>query len=466
MAVFFPPARNRSEPVFERISTTRPSLALRVVSTAYLYDALPPGGYIQVPPPDMEVDEDLILPVGPPQDPNQPLHPDEQVFATHRRHSDFDFATLVRDRARALQFFRWHEHVRQQYSKLVAHPNDMPTAVTNEVGMILPAVRPIYPFDASEIPTDTATHLKEIRRESPLVTAGIAEPFERSKSFTLKIQNILSEGSERGICTVYRCQIASIDDNPVSSPFLCLKLFDDRFQPLQSPNEDHEELDELLPRWFDPVVIAEMYALNEAFAYDKLRPAQGSVVPWFYGTHQFTLPDGTVLYGLLLEYIEGWGLDSDFAKELSRDRQVTMIQSCRHAARVLDVADVSQRDWHAGQILLYTNPTTKLDHAVLIDFASTTQTWEPDELNYIHNYFGVLRVLLGREGEGGFDPELVWEHYREPDDWDPVIAWFPTRPWSKEGRFVQAREMFPYISSAYLLYFFFSFALLSACDLP
>lgn len=158
--------------------------------------------------------------------------------------------------------------------------------MTNEVGQIVPSIRPIYPFDASEIPPDTMTHLGRIQRESPLLAAGIAESFERSKSFTLRIQNVLSEGSERGICTVYRCQIISIDNNIVPSPSLCLKLFDDRFQPLQGPDEDEEVDDEFLPRWFDPLVIAETYALNEAFAYDKLRAVQGSLVPWFYGTHQ------------------------------------------------------------------------------------------------------------------------------------------------------------------------------------
>jgi hypothetical protein len=54
---------------------------------------------------------------------------------------------------------------------------------------------------------------------------------------------------------------------------LCLKLFDDRFQPLQSPDEDDEELnDDTLPQWFVPVICAETYALNEVFAYDKLLP--------------------------------------------------------------------------------------------------------------------------------------------------------------------------------------------------
>ena len=119
------------------------------------------------------------------------------------------------------------------------------------------------------------------------MTAGVAESFKRRKCFTLKIQDIVTEGSERGICTVYRCEITSIDNVPVSISPLCLKLFDDRFQSLQSPDEGDEEFnDDLLPRWFDPVIYAERYALNEAFAYDKLLPVQGSIIPWFYGTHQ------------------------------------------------------------------------------------------------------------------------------------------------------------------------------------
>jgi hypothetical protein len=143
---------------------------------------------------------------------------------------------------------------------------------------------PIYPLDTSEIPTDTTAHLKATRRESPLVTAEIAESFGQSKSFKLRIQSILTDGSKHDLYTVYRCEITSIDDNPVSSPSLCLKLFDDRFQPLPSPIGDVEDLD--VPRWFDTVIFAEVYALDEAFAYDKLRPVQGSVVPWFYSTYQ------------------------------------------------------------------------------------------------------------------------------------------------------------------------------------
>ena len=125
----------------------------------------------------------------------------------------------------------------------------------------------------------------------------------------------------------------------------------------------------------------------------------------------------------------------------------SQIQSCRHAARILDVADVAQRDWHNEQVMLYTNPSSKLDHAVLIDFASTTQTWESHELNPVQNYFDLLHVLLGRQGAVGLDPDLVWKHYGEPDDWDPVQAWIPMSEGGEELRVVTAKDMFPYILS-------------------
>jgi hypothetical protein len=155
--------------------------------------------------------------------------------------------TLLRDRARALQFFRWKEQVQRRCLKVVAHANDTLTALTNEVGFIVPDVHPLYPFDASEFPPDTANHLTSIQRESPLAKGSLDKYLEQSKSFTLKIQNILAEGSPRIMCTVYRCQITSIDDTPVLSPSLCLKLFDDRFQRLPSPDEEDDELDERVP---------------------------------------------------------------------------------------------------------------------------------------------------------------------------------------------------------------------------
>jgi hypothetical protein len=73
-----------------------------------------------------------------------------------------------------------------------------------------------------------------------------------------------------------------IDDNPVTSPHLCLKLFDNRFQLLDIPNEEDEcyKRDDLIPRWFEPV--AEDCAINEA----QTSSTTATVIPWFYGNHQ------------------------------------------------------------------------------------------------------------------------------------------------------------------------------------
>ena len=40
---------------------------------------------------------------------------------------------------------------------------------------------------------------------------------------------------------------------------------------------------------------------------------------------QFTLPSGMILYGILMEYVEGSRLDSDFARKLSPESQIKMV---------------------------------------------------------------------------------------------------------------------------------------------
>ena len=293
---------------YERVKTTEFSLALRVITAAYLDDELPARVFLNCPDVDNGIDTDLVFPEGPHQDPSPHALPtDQTVFTTCHRHSDFDIATLVRDPKRVSQFFRWKEHVRSHHSKIVAHSNDILTGVTNEIGMQLePFPRPLFPLELSDIPRETMSHLEEIQRESPLVAAGIADVLEKSKRFSLKIQDIIAKGTGHGFCTVYRCEITSIDDQPIMwCPPLCLKLFDDRFQSLSisdiypffdldnadcqlqlSHIPDERDSDEFLHHLFYRMSFAEVCALKETLAYKKLQQVQGSIVPWFYGTHQ------------------------------------------------------------------------------------------------------------------------------------------------------------------------------------
>lgn len=95
-------------------------------------------------------------------------------------------------------------------------------------------------------------------------------------------------------------------------------------------------------------------------------------------------------------------------------------------------------------MILTTNPRTQVDHAVFIDFAMATQTWEPDEVNYLANCHDVFRILLGGEGDVGIDPELVWQYYDKPDAWH-IGTYVATTP-KGESRAVGTDNMFPFIT--------------------
>lgn len=323
-----------------------PALALRAICAATIHESTITGIFIDTPGTDLVPysDPDLILPEGPPQDPDQPLLPDEEVFRTHRRFSEFDKVTLVRDSARALQFFRWHAFVRSNYPTLVLGPGDTVSSNSFITPETPEGFKPLYPFDWDDLPPDTSAHVRAIQRECPVEAAGLADALKGSKSIKLKIMDAISKGTDRGCATVYRGELTSIDNNPVSmSAQLCLKLFDDRFTRLYYPGGDEGELDEKpLHCWFDYVRAAETKAWSEHCAYEKLRPVQGTVVPWYYGVyevrpnffggcsiltlHQFALPDQTTLYGILMEYIPGNTLNSDFTRTLSSERQIGIVR--------------------------------------------------------------------------------------------------------------------------------------------
>ena len=57
---------------------------------------------------------------------------------------------------------------------------------------------------------------------------------------------------------------------------------------------------------------------------------------------------------------------------------ILQMTSIRHGLRVMQCADISQHDWHGGQILCNFPPSSQA-HAVLIDFSATTQTVDPNE---------------------------------------------------------------------------------------
>jgi hypothetical protein len=280
IAVFTPPREERPGYTFERPKTTHFTLTLRAISAASLFDLLP-RTFIHHP----DIDTISIIHEGPPQNPDEPLPSDQEVFDSCKRLADFDLITILRYPAWARQFFRWCQYAKEHKTS-ITRPGEILTAVTNDTGTLFPKdARPLFPFDLSELPVDTSTHLKTIQRESPLAVANIGQCLEESRNFTIEILKTISENSADGMSSVYLCQITSIDDQSVSSPTLCLKLFDDRFQQIPIPEDELDYAD-----YFANLDNAPSLALNEAQIYDKLRPVQGTIVPWFYGIHQVGRP--------------------------------------------------------------------------------------------------------------------------------------------------------------------------------
>lgn len=117
------------------------------------------------------------------------------------------------------------------------------------------------------------------------------------------------------------------------------------------------------------------------------------------------------------------------------------------------MADIAQCDWHGGQILFYTNPNSKIEHAIFVDFANAKQSYKTDELVYVSNYYGIFYTLLDFERRNAENQkqtgsglvQSLLERYGEVDDWDPASTSF-----SEDGIFfkVKAKDMFPFISSA------------------
>ena len=86
LIVLHPPSeKTLGEILYEHVPVTDPS-AIRIVIAAYLRRSLPEGLYIDIKP-ERETLEKMV-PSGASVNPQVPLLPDSEVFATHRCHSD------------------------------------------------------------------------------------------------------------------------------------------------------------------------------------------------------------------------------------------------------------------------------------------------------------------------------------------------------------------------------------------
>lgn len=92
--------------------------------------------------------------------------------------------------------------------------------------------------------------------------------------------------------------------------------------------------------------------------------------------------------------------------------------------RALQQADVSQHDWHPGQILASRHENEGL-HCVLVDFARATFTIEPGVRHAADDVNNCLYVLCDEEDGLGLPGSLVYEHFRWREPWDTRWSYDP-----------------------------------------
>ncbi|KAF8348694.1 hypothetical protein F5887DRAFT_951448 [Amanita rubescens] len=368
----------------------------RIISTAYLLEAMPPSTYLNTP---KDPEGKYVFWLPPRHYDEKPLT-DEEVFRTKHRISDFDILKLLDDREGAFQFFRWKRYVEQHVSPNITCAGDILECTTNGFDQQYHPPRGLF---SKPIPPFTLQHMANILRPNPL-SSKLRSALNDSRRFTIKLGRSL--GDNNLITRIHLCRIERIDDLPIENcPELIMKIYDDRFMKMASPyDEDEEQLYDQSAKW---------HMRGELTAYEKMEVAQGSLIPYFYGAHKFRLPNGHEVFGILLEYIDALPLDSGCASKCSEEHRSQLMTSIRHGLRVMQYSDVSQLDWHPGQILCNIPPSMSSDssqaHAVLIDFSATTQTLDPDvDLSNLDDYGSCASAIARLTG---MDTKWVCEYW-------------------------------------------------------
>jgi hypothetical protein len=83
---------------------------------------------------------------------------------------------------------------------------------------------------------------------------------------------------------------------------------------------------------------------------------------------------------------------------------------------VLQHGDVSQHDWHPGQVLCTVNPQTQHASAILIDFALSSTTTDAAVKHWVDDLARCLAVLA--DTRTGIQLEIITEIFNRREPWD------------------------------------------------
>ncbi|OCH83879.1 hypothetical protein OBBRIDRAFT_829750 [Obba rivulosa] len=315
-------------------------------------------------------------------------HPDapEVIGLTDWNWGEFEFWT-----SRSQEFSHWRKKMRDEMANCRPYLNTVLKFVPRgfERTHLLRRPRIPAPFPPE---VDFSVNLRKRRKmenfdaiigqSGPILFQVVAEP--------------VKTGSEGRFSHVLKGTIGGYPET------LCLKLYDERKFPVDLPLGQEptkapghnlltgiSNFSELENRSHNVDFVLDVITREEA-AYDQLKVFQGAMLPYCYGVHLFALPDGSKMYGMLLEYIDGDTVDQSAVLNWSKDKQEKLVSSLSSAVQVLDAYGIHKREWKSRHILCRhtpnqtagmsgrsTNETKQYLHeVVLVGFGTAAQRFD------------------------------------------------------------------------------------------
>ncbi|EJD47669.1 hypothetical protein AURDEDRAFT_183844 [Auricularia subglabra TFB-10046 SS5] len=335
-----------------------------------------------------------------------------QVCEDFQRFRDFDVYHLGQNSSYYAAFLRWKDRARARaVQNMPSRGSILAVHRTEPIPRKLTAWFCFEQYEPVPLPDSVSSSVCSRKRpRNPIVEEllkfnPVPLPFE--------ITDVLVQGAgshgEGMWSQVYVGRLHGTDG------LLCLKVFDERCFPVPDLEVFQHHA---VPHKFvlAGILLADNMVRREHAGYARLSKYQGQLIPHFYGCIEVELPGGYIAFGILMEYVAGVPLSriiDTVRSDWTHEEQVKLFRRLRNAVKVLNASRVSQKDWHASQILCVErdDPDQHLDRSdaldlVLLDLASTDQPW--GRCHVLPETKDVLRVPLRLQLSDEIIAEAGW----------------------------------------------------------
>ncbi|TFK51531.1 hypothetical protein OE88DRAFT_1659592 [Heliocybe sulcata] len=189
----------------------------------------------------------------------------------------------------------------------------------------------------------------------------------------------------------------------------------------------------------DPeTLMQEEVSHREAWAYERLRPAQGTIVPYSYGFYNVKLPCNDVVCAHIMEYIQGTSLGTyaaTYGGHENQEETEKVMTTMTKVAYALHVLGVAHCDWSWRNIRV--SPHGRV---VIFDFGMAMNVEDPSE--------NTLPPLV-------MDGRLLWACFyyvaipRQVARWSVKMQEDPTVLWARPMRDVDRLSYDEWITPNY-----------------